>query len=122
MKKLPLGLETYLNKTETCPTTKVRILIEKKIARYLSTEKKYHGFISEKEIDDKIEMTFMCRDIDSGFPRWFLMFGDYFFVGISEDIKDDILNEVQEKLKETHFVDGVWYADYKRIRIVAIKQ
>lgn len=71
------ALETYLNKTETCPTTKVRILIEKKIARYLSTEKKYHGFISEKEIDDKIEMTFMCRDIDSGFPRWFLMFGDH---------------------------------------------
>ncbi|TDW46076.1 putative DNA-binding transcriptional regulator YafY [Flavobacterium sp. 270] len=71
------ALETYLNKNETIPTTKVRILIEKKIARYLETERKYHGFVSEKEIDGQIEMTFMCRDIDSGFPRWFLMFGDY---------------------------------------------
>ncbi|MTH17108.1 YafY family protein [Flavobacterium sp. LC2016-01] len=71
------ALETYLTKTETCPTTKVRILIEKKIARYLASEKKYHGYVSEKEIDGKIEMTFMCRDIESGFPRWFLMFGDY---------------------------------------------
>lgn len=71
------ALETYLNKTETCPTTKVRILIDKKISRYLSTERKYHGFISEKVIGEKIEMTFMSRDIESAFPRWFLMFGDY---------------------------------------------
>ncbi len=71
------ALETYLTKTETCPTTKVRILIEKKIARYLSSEKKYHGYVSEKEIDGKIEMTFLCCDIENGFPRWFLMFGDY---------------------------------------------
>jgi predicted DNA-binding transcriptional regulator YafY len=71
------SLETYLNKNETISTTKVRILIDKKIARYLSHERKYHGFISEKVIDDQIEMTFMCRDIENGFPRWFLMFGDY---------------------------------------------
>jgi predicted DNA-binding transcriptional regulator YafY len=71
------SLETYLNKNETIPTTKVRILIEKKIVRYLDSEKKYHGFVSEKEIDGQIEMTFMCRDIESGFARWFLMFGDY---------------------------------------------
>lgn len=71
------SLESYLSKTETIPTTKVRLLIEKKIARYLETERKYHGYISEKEVDGQIEMTFMCRDIESGFPRWFLMFGDY---------------------------------------------
>lgn len=71
------ALETYLNKTETCATTTVRILVEKKIARYLHYERKYHGFVSEKEIGDKIEMHFMCRDIESGFPRWYLMFGDY---------------------------------------------
>ncbi|PWB23332.1 helix-turn-helix transcriptional regulator [Flavobacterium sp. HTF] len=71
------SLETYLNKNETIPTTKVRILIDKKIARYLAHERKYHGYVSEKETDGQIEMTFMCRDIESGFPRWFLMFGDY---------------------------------------------
>lgn len=71
------SLDSYLNKNETIPTTKVRILIEKKIARYLEFERKYHGFISEKEVDGQIEMTFMCRDIENGFTRWFLMFGDY---------------------------------------------
>jgi len=81
------SLETYLTKTETIPTTKVRILIEKKIARYLTHEKKYHGYVSEKEIDGQIEMTFMCRDIDNGFPRWFLMFGDYATILEPETLK-----------------------------------
>lgn len=71
------SLETYLNKSKTSPTIKVRILVERKIAKYLMTERKYHGFISEKEIDGQIEMTFMSGDIESSFPRWFLMFGDY---------------------------------------------
>ena len=49
------------------------------------------------------------------------MFGDYLFVDISDAEKDNILNEVQDKLTVTHFIDGVWHADYKRIRIVAVK-
>lgn len=81
------SLETYLNKTETIPTTKVRILIEKKIAGYLVTEKKYHGFVSEKEVDGKIEMTFMSSSVDNGFPRWFLMFGDYATILEPESLK-----------------------------------
>jgi predicted DNA-binding transcriptional regulator YafY len=85
------SLDSYLTKNETIPTTKVRILIEKKIARYLSTERKYHGYISEKEVDGKIEMNFMCRDIDSGFARWFLMFGDYAEILEPERLKTRVL-------------------------------
>jgi trans-aconitate methyltransferase len=59
---------------------------------------------------------------NQGIKDWFLMFGDYLFAGIKDREKDDILDEVQDKLKETHFIDGVWNADYKRIRIVAVKE
>ena len=45
-------LETYLNKGQQHPTTKVRLLIDKKISKYLAYEKKYHGFISQKNVDD----------------------------------------------------------------------
>ncbi|AXB55733.1 helix-turn-helix transcriptional regulator [Flavobacterium fluviale] len=93
------ALETYLNKTETCATTTVRILVEKKIARYLNYERKYHGFVSEKEIGDKIEMHFMCRDIESGFPRWYLMFGDYAEILEPEILKTKVLEllEINKK-------------------------
>ncbi|MBP1223250.1 helix-turn-helix transcriptional regulator [Flavobacterium sp. 1355] len=93
------SLETYLTKTETIPTTKVRILIEKKIARYLANERKYHGYVSEKEIDGQIEMTFMCRDIENGFPRWFLMFGDYATILEPEILKTKTLELLEVNRK-----------------------
>jgi predicted DNA-binding transcriptional regulator YafY len=85
------SLETYLDKNKNVSTTKVRILIEKKIAKYLTYERKYHGFVSEKEIKDKIEMTFMSRDIEEGFSRWYLMFGDYATILEPERLKTRIL-------------------------------
>ncbi|MFV8345671.1 helix-turn-helix transcriptional regulator [Flavobacterium sp. ZB4P13] len=85
------SLETFLNKNESIPTTKVLILVEKKIAKYLAYERKYHGFVSEKEKEDKIEMTFMSRDIEEGFSRWYLMFGDYAIILEPERLKTRIL-------------------------------
>lgn len=96
------SLESYLDKTENCPTTKVRILVEKKIARYLTTERKYHGFVSEKIIDDQIEMTFMSRNIDDGFARWFLMFGDYATILEPERLKIRILDLMDNYRKRLH--------------------
>lgn len=59
---------------------------------------------------------------DQGMKDWFVMFGGNFFNDISEEQKEDILEEVQSRLAPSHFVNGVWYADYKRIRIVAVKE
>lgn len=92
------SLETYLSKNETILTTKVRIRVEKKIAAYLSYERKYHGFVSEIEVDNQIEMTFMSRDIEEGFSRWFLMFGDYAKIIEPQRLKFRVL-ELLEKNK-----------------------
>lgn len=59
---------------------------------------------------------------DRGMRDWFLMFGDQLFVNISDEEKNDILDEVENRLRATHFIDGVWNADYKRIRVVAVKE
>lgn len=85
------SLETYLEKNKTVATTKIRIVVAKKIVKYLAYERKYHGFVSEKEIDDKIEMIFMSRDTLEGFARWFLMFGDYATILEPESLKTRIL-------------------------------
>lgn len=58
---------------------------------------------------------------NQGIKDWFLMFGEHFFSGFPHAEKDQILNEVQDELRETHFTNGIWNADYARIRIVAIK-
>lgn len=59
---------------------------------------------------------------ERGIVDWFLMFGDNFFTGIPVDEKKAMLEEVQEMLLPTHYNNGVWHADYKRVRFVAVKE
>lgn len=58
---------------------------------------------------------------DNGMKDWFVMFAGSFFAGIGETERAEILNEVQRKLAPTHLKDGVWQADYKRLRVVATR-
>jgi predicted DNA-binding transcriptional regulator YafY len=85
-------LETYLKKEEEhLSTTKVRILVDKAIAKHLEYEKKYHGFVSQETIGDQIEMTFLTRNIEQGFSRWYMMFGDYASIIEPESLKIRVL-------------------------------
>lgn len=58
-------------------TTKVKLLVDKKIMGYLINSKSYYGLIEEKETEKGIEMTFETEWIDEGFPRWLITFFDY---------------------------------------------
>ena len=60
-------------------------------------------------------------DNQNGIKDWIEMFGESFFVNISKEEKNNILIEVQNDVKEKCFINGKWYADYKRIRILARK-
>jgi trans-aconitate methyltransferase len=62
------------------------------------------------------------RDSTSGIKDWIKMFGSSFIAGIDELQADKILTEIQEYLRPTNFRNGKWFADYKRLRVVAIKQ
>ena len=58
---------------------------------------------------------------DNGIIDWLNMFAKNFFIGVSEADKEGILNDVQNELRPKLFSTGKWLADYKRIRIVALK-
>ena len=51
------------------------IKIEKRVVPYISEQKYYNGFISEREVNGMIEMTFLTEFIE-GFVRWLMMYGD----------------------------------------------
>ena len=61
-------------------------------------------------------------DEHSGIKDWISMFAEHFFIGVAEHQIEDIKNEVQDHVKETCLIDGKWFADYKRIRVIAVKQ
>lgn len=59
---------------------------------------------------------------DDGMKNWFLMFASKYFEDIKNDEVNQILDQVCDNLKSEHFVNDIWYADYKRIRVVAVKE
>ena len=61
------------------------------------------------------------NDDKEGIKDWLKMFAGNYFNGIEESRVDDILNEVQALLEPTNYINGNWYADYKRLRLVAFK-
>lgn len=98
------ALETFLKQDrEKIPTTKVRILVDRKVAKHLEYERKYHGFVSEKVVGNEIEMTFHAPSLDEGFPRWYLMFGDCARILEPESLKLrvlELLGATERRLKE----------------------
>jgi len=61
------------------------------------------------------------NDTENGIKDWIKMFGSAFLKGIDETEVGSILDEVQDILESTNFRNGQWYADYKRLRVIAIK-
>ncbi len=88
-------LASLRQKTGGEPLTRVRIRVEKHMSRYLQHSRQFYGFESEADLGDRVEMTFMTSSPEDGFPRWFLMFGDY-----AEILEPDTLKvRVQEIIK-----------------------
>lgn len=88
-------LEAYLSKQNEVATTRVRIIMDRKISKYLSSEKKHQGFVSQKNVGDKVEMTFLSRDVENGFARWFMMFADFAEIMEPESLKDRIIELIE---------------------------
>ncbi|RYE11887.1 MAG: class I SAM-dependent methyltransferase [Sphingobacteriaceae bacterium] len=64
----------------------------------------------------------LLQDQAEGVKKWITMFASNFFTGVKEAYQPEILNEVAHQLQPFYEKDGEWYADYKRLRFIAIKE
>jgi trans-aconitate 2-methyltransferase len=62
------------------------------------------------------------QDTDNGIKDWVRMFCNAFFQEVPESEIGQILDDIQEKARPTRYINQSWYADYRRLRIEAIKQ
>ncbi len=67
----------------------VVMTVSKDVLNYLGDQKYYNGYVSQKEIDDKIEMTFLTCSLE-GFARWYMMFGDSADIISPQRLKDKV--------------------------------
>jgi len=58
---------------------------------------------------------------EDGMRDWINMFASFFFRKISKEQAEKVITEAIEYLRTTNYRDGVWYADYVRLRMKAIK-
>lgn len=69
-------LKKYLQKkSRENELFKVVIIVKKEIIKYFGDQKYYSGFVAEKDLGNKMEMTFLTSSLE-GFARCFIMFGD----------------------------------------------
>ncbi|MBW4501479.1 MAG: methyltransferase domain-containing protein [Scytonema hyalinum WJT4-NPBG1] len=61
------------------------------------------------------------EDGEQGMQNWLKMFANSFFNGLSVDAQMSTLTDIENQLRPTLYKNGTWFADYKRIRVIAIK-
>jgi len=111
--RISLAKKGYLEQSE------LKLWYFPSIAEY-STELESKGFrvIMAQHFDRPTELA----DENSGIKDWISMFGNDFFKNVAINHIEEIKSEVQEKIKSECLINGKWFADYKRIRIIAIKK
>ena len=60
--------------------------------------------------------------LEGDLKDWLSMFAQEFLIDIPEVDAAEIKKEVQERATATGYQDGIWYADYTRLRITAVKK
>jgi hypothetical protein len=79
-----------------------------------------HGF--QVRIAEHFDRPTPLPEGDKGVMHWLEGFGDAFFKGLNDADKQAAKQEVYEAAKHNlQVVNGVYQADYRRIRIAAVK-
>lgn len=77
------------------------VQVDKTVLKYFGDQKFYNGFVSQKEVGDKIEMTFVTASLQ-GFTKFYLLFGEYADIISPAELKELVkknLEEISKKLK-----------------------
>ena len=61
-------------------------------------------------------------DGEDGLRNWIKMFGSQLLDGVESSTQNSIIRKVENQLRENLYQDGHWVADYKRIRVVGVKE
>jgi trans-aconitate methyltransferase len=59
---------------------------------------------------------------EDGMKNWIVQFCTFFFTQISPEEKENIINRAVDILQPMAYKNGIWYADYVRLRVKAIKE
>ncbi|HMK02789.1 MAG TPA: YafY family protein [Ferruginibacter sp.] len=96
------SLQSFLAKmSKEKEMSTVLISVDKSVLKYFGDQKFYNGFVSQREVADKMEMTFVTASL-MGFVKFYLLFGEYADIisppGLKEMVKKN-LEAISTKLE-----------------------
>ncbi|MBZ5859211.1 helix-turn-helix transcriptional regulator [Flavihumibacter profundi] len=98
-KKHP-SLQSFLSKTgKEKDLFTIIIKVEKQVLPYFGEQKYYNGFVSQREVDGKMEMTFLAASL-RGFGKFYLLFAEYAEIISPAGLKDIIRQNIAEISKK----------------------
>ncbi len=59
-------------------------------------------------------------ELEAGLDGWLGMFGDSFFAPLSDAERGDAFAAIEDRVREELYDHGVWTADYRRLRFLAV--
>ncbi|MBW4627020.1 MAG: class I SAM-dependent methyltransferase [Brasilonema octagenarum HA4186-MV1] len=78
-----------------------------------------HGF--ELTYATLFERLTPLEDGEQGLQNWLKMFANSFFNGLSTDAHINTIIDIENQLRPSFYKNNTWSADYKRIRVIAVK-
>lgn len=80
-----------------CPKTRVVLLVQKHVLRYIDYTQKYFGFQSAVEREEGMVLTFQTPSLE-GLARWYLMFADQAQI-LEPDALVNLVADIMEKAR-----------------------
>src|SRR5262249_41641375 len=59
---------------------------------------------------------------EAGLRNWLHTFTDNVIAAIAPERREEVIGEVERELRPVLFRDGSWFADYRRIRVRAVRE
>lgn len=96
------NISSFLNQTaKEHLLTKIVIRIDKNAYQYIGNQHFYLGFVSEKQIDHQIEMTFLSSNLH-GFSHWFMLIGKDADIFEPEILKEMVFEKIENVKHRLH--------------------
>ncbi|OYU65345.1 MAG: transcriptional regulator [Cytophagaceae bacterium BCCC1] len=81
--------------------TKITVRIDKNAYHYLGNQHFYMGFVSEKQVGNQIEMTFLSSNLN-GFSHWFMLIGGESDILEPAKLKEMVLEKIENVKTRLH--------------------
>ena len=93
---------------------------------YFPSIGQYTGLLEKQGFEVRLAILFdrptPLKDTEIGLQNWLKMFANPLLKGIPEEKLTGILNAIEQESRPQLYQDNIWCADYRRLRIVAIKK